>query len=94
MSTTNSSKRNATRKTYKIVLIHWGDAFIDSDDFDPIEAKNTEPCYRTTVGFLIAKNQHGYILATDTYDNEPEVAAKMFIPKGMVNKIEYLTKAP
>lgn len=78
-------------KTLKIVEIKWGDAFIDTDDFKPEEAHTTEPVYRRTVGYLIAKNQHGYVLSTDRYEKpEDGVAAKMFIPKGMVVQLTYL----
>ena len=69
----------------RTVIIEWGVAFIDTDDFDVDDAADTEPVYRSTVGFLIAKNQHGYVLATDKYrDTKEGVAAKMFIPHGMV----------
>jgi len=72
----------------KIVCIEWGDAFIDTDDFDAEDAAKTEPVYRTTVGYFVARNQHGYVLATDKYrDPEDGVAAKMFIPNGMVIKV-------
>ena len=75
----------------KIVEILWGDAFIETDDFKPEDAKNTEPCYRRTVGYLIARNKHGYVLSTDRYEKQEDgVAAKMFIPKGMVIKVTYL----
>lgn len=77
-------------KDRKVLMVSWGDAFIDCEDFDPKEAENTKPVYRKTVGFLIAKNQHGYVLATDTYDNDPEVASKMFIPHGMVTGVTEL----
>jgi hypothetical protein len=70
--------------------VSWGDAFIDTEDFDPEEAESVTPVYRKTVGFLIAKNQHGYVLATDTYDHEPEVSAKMFIPHGMITEVTEL----
>ena len=70
-----------------VVIVHWGDAFIDTEDFCPEEAANTEPVWRRTVGFLIARNQHGVVLATDTYDNEPEVNSKMFIPTGMIKSV-------
>ncbi len=73
-------------RMHKIVVVEWGDAFIDTEDFDPEDAESTEPVYRKTVGFLIAKNQHGYVLATDVYDKKSDgAAAKMFIPHGMVN---------
>ena len=72
---------------YPIYVVEWGDAFIDTSDFDQNDADSTEPVYRKSVGFLIAKNQHGYVLATDEYnDKEEGVAAKLFIPHGMVVK--------
>lgn len=78
-------------KDYKVVEVYWGDAFIDTEDFDEAEAKDTKPVYRKTVGFLIAKNQHGYVLATDIYeDDEDGVAGKLFIPIGMATKVTQL----
>jgi len=71
----------------KILLVEWGDAFIETDDFEVKDAEDTGPVYRTTVGFLIAKNQHGYVLATDVYkDHKDGVSGKMFIPHGMVRQ--------
>ena len=70
----------------KVVVVKWGDAFIDTDDFNPEKAKETEPVWRFTAGYFIAKNQHGLVLATDLYaKKEDGAAAKMFIPWGMVN---------
>lgn len=90
----SSSRRNAG-KTYKIVCVSWGDAFIDSADFNIKDAKNTTPIYRKTVGFLIVKNQYGYVLSTDIYDdNEEEASAKMFIPLGMVTSVVDLVPSP
>lgn len=76
---------------HRVIVIEWGDAFIETDDFTIEEAKKTEPVYRKTVGFLIAKNQHGYVLATDVYRNKEDgVAARMFIPHGMVVKVSHV----
>lgn len=76
---------------HRVIVIEWGDAFIETDDFTIEEAKKTEPVYRKTVGFLIAKNQHGYVLATDVYRNKEDgVAARMFIPHGMVIKVSHV----
>ena len=73
-----------------VLKIEWGDAFIENDDFTQEEADATEPVYRTSVGFLISKNQHGYVLATDVYRDSAEVAARMFIPHGMVVSVKEL----
>jgi hypothetical protein len=70
-----------------IVCVKWGDAFIETEDFKAKDAQDTKPVIRNTVGFLIAKNQHGYVLATDTFDDSDECSAKMFIPHGMVIKV-------
>jgi len=71
--------------TDKVVIVEWGDAFIDTADFDPKKAGETHPVYRKTVGFYITKNQHGIVLATDLYEKKEDgAAAKMFIPWGLV----------
>lgn len=75
--------------------MHWGDAFIDTDDFRPKDAKSTEPVWRTTVGLLVAHNQHGYVLATDEYKSKTDgVNAKMFIPHGMIIEVAELWVPP
>lgn len=67
------------------MIVDWADAFIETDDFSLEDAEGTKPVYRSTVGYLVAKNQHGYVLATDLYRNpEDGVAGKLFIPHGMV----------
>lgn len=76
---------------HKPVVIEWGDAFIDTDDFDEKDAKKTKPVMRKTIGFLVAENQHGFVLATDEYNKRKDgVAAKMFIPHGMVKEVRKL----
>lgn len=78
-------------KLYKVVVVEWGDAFIDTEDFDQDDADSTKPVYRKTVGFLIAKNKHGYVLSTDVYnEDEDGVAGKLFIPHGMVTDVTQL----
>jgi len=71
-------------------MIKWGDAFIETDDFAITDALDTGPVIRYSVGFLIAKNQHGYVLSTDIFEKDNEASAKMFIPKGMVIKVTNL----
>ena len=72
----------------RIVVVEWGDAFIDTEDFDQKSADKTKPIARKTVGFLAAKNQHGLVLATDRFDNKKDGkwSGKLFIPWGMVEK--------
>lgn len=67
------------------VIVHWGDAFIETDDFKPEKAKKTRPVGRKTVGWFITENDDGIVLATDIYDKKSDgAAARMFIPWGMV----------
>jgi hypothetical protein len=75
-----------------VIVVKWGDAFIDTDDFKVEDADKTEPVWRYTTGFLIAKNQHGYVLATDLYEKKSDgAAARMFIPHGMVVGVKKLS---
>jgi len=75
------------KRVSKVLVVEWGDAFIDCEDFDIEEAKKTQPVYRKTVGFFIAKNQHGIVLATDLCSKKEDGAAgKLFIPTGMIHK--------
>lgn len=71
---------------HPVVLVEWGDAFIDTEDFDPKKALKAQPVVRTTVGFFIGQNANGdIILATDFYAKKKDgAAALMFIPMGMV----------
>ena len=79
---------------HKVVVVDWDDAFIETDDFDKKDARKTKPCRRRTVGFLICKNQHGYVLATDEYAKKADgYAARMFIPHGIVTKVTELDVA-
>lgn len=76
---------------HPVWAVHWADAFVDTKDFDQADAEKTEPVWRTTVGFLVARNQHGIVMATDEYrDPDLGVAAKLFIPHSMVNEITIL----
>jgi hypothetical protein len=76
----------------KVVIVDWDDAFIETDDFSAKDAEKTKPCRRRTVGFLITKNQHGYVLATDEYAKKADgYAARLFIPLGIVTKVQALT---
>lgn len=78
---------------HTVVAVTWGDAFIDTEDFDKKDAKKTKPVMRTTVGFLIAENDEGLVLATDEYKKKSDgVNAKMFIPWGMVTEWYDLTR--
>lgn len=73
---------------FPVVIVEWGDAFIETDDFDLADAKKTKPVMRYTVGYKIAENQHGIVLATDYYKKKSDgVNAKMFIPHGMVTRV-------
>jgi hypothetical protein len=77
----------ASKPNHKQILVRWGDAYIDTGDFDVKSAKKSQPCWRYTAGFFIAQNQYGLVLSTDCYEKKSEgVAAKMFIPWGMVDK--------
>lgn len=71
---------------HPIVVVHWGDAFIDCSDISPKKAKKLKPVGRKTVGFFLGQNKAGdVILATDIYNKKSDgAAAPMLIPMGMI----------
>lgn len=75
----------------KAYVVEWGDAFIDTDDFSAKGAENTKPIRRITIGWLVCRNQYGWVLATDIFPEEKkEFSSKIFIPHGMVQKATLL----
>ena len=71
-----------------VAEVVWGDAWIETNDISVKKAQSLKPVIRRTVGYLIADNDEGLVLSTDSYDKEPQtVNSPMFIPHGMV--IEY-----
>lgn len=70
-----------------IVLVKWGDAFIDTDDVTVKKAKKLRPIVRYTVGFLVDDNDDCLVLATDVFEKGNEISAPMVIPHGWI--LEY-----
>ena len=70
---------------HKVAVVSWDDAFIDTDDFTEKQATKTKGVLRHTVGWHIAENDAGIILATDYYDKKKDgFNSRMFIPWGWV----------
>ena len=70
-----------------VVVVEWGDAFIDTSDITFGKAKKLKAVERRTVGFFMGQNKDGdIILCTDIYDkkSDGDAAAPMLIPMGMV----------
>lgn len=51
----------------KVVEVTWGDAFVSTSDISEKKAKRAKPVIRTTVGFLVAENDDGIVIAMDAY---------------------------
>lgn len=45
----------------------WLDAWVDTDDIKLKQGKKLRPIKRTTIGWLVAENEHGVVLVTDLY---------------------------
>ena len=69
----------------KVVEVIWEDAHVTTSDMSVKEAKKQKPVLTTTVAFLVAENEHGVVLATDSYPKDPKnVKIINFIPWGCV----------
>ena len=71
----------------KVIEIVWLDAHCSTDDTSIKKAKLQQPVKTVTVGFLVAENTHGLVLATDRYtDDKESVKMTNFVPWGMIEE--------
>jgi len=69
----------------KVVEVHWDDAHVTTSDMSVKKAQKQKPVRTTTVAFLVAENEHGVVLATDSYPDDPKnVKIVNFVPWGCV----------
>jgi len=57
----------------KVIEVQWEDAWIDTDDVLIADAKKLKPILRSTVGWLVADNEHELILSTDIFHSKKEI---------------------
>ena len=68
----------------KVVEVRWGDAWVDTDDFNLEEAKKLTPIVRSTVGFLLSENDQAVVLCTDFYEKDKKIINTPMIPSNMI----------
>ena len=69
----------------KTVEVWWGDAHVSTSDISIKKASVVKPIMTVTVGFLVAENDDGIIIAMDRWPKDPKcVKVHTFIPWGMV----------
>lgn len=74
---------------HKVVVVTWDDAFVDTDDFTIKAAEKTKGVRRHTVGWLVAENDDGIVMATDYYEKDKKTFnTRMFIDWNWV--VEYV----
>ena len=70
-----------------VVEVSWLDAHVTTEEMSVKEAQKQKPVLTTTVATLIAENEHGVVLATDTYPEDPQnVKIVNFIPWGVIEE--------
>lgn len=71
----------------QIVEVLWGDAHVSTNDISIKKACNVAPIMTVTVGFLVAENDKGVVVAMDRWPKLPkEVKVHTFIPWGMIEE--------
>jgi hypothetical protein len=63
----------------KIAEVLWEDAWVECEDFKISKASSLKPVIRTTVGFLVSKNDKCLVLATDIYQNNPKIVNTVMV---------------
>ena len=69
----------------KVVEVTWGDAFVSTSDISEKKARSTTPVIRTTVGFLVAENDDGIVIAMDAYE-EGKFNTYTLVPWGWIKE--------
>ena len=72
----------------KTVEVIWDDAHVSTGETTVKKAQKVKPIRTSTVGYLVADNDDGLVIATDTYPKDKKTARIInFIPHGMI--VEY-----
>ena len=75
----------------KIVRVTWDDAHVTTGETTIKAAAKIKPVRTSTVGFLVAENDEGLVIATDIYEKHPKTGKIInFIPYGMIVAYEEL----
>lgn len=79
----------ANKYQMPVVEVEWYDAVTDFGWEEHTELDTTaEPV--TTIGFLIAENEHSVIIASTVDKGRDQSNSRIKIPKGMIYSIKYL----
>ena len=71
----------------RLVVVTWGDAHALSDSWGKFESKDHKPRRVVSVGFVLREDNVG-ISICQSYDTEKHDDHALFIPAGMVQKVE------
>jgi hypothetical protein len=76
----------------RIVEVHWLDAWVSTGDMSTKQALKAKPIATITVGQLLAENNEGIVMVSDTYPKSPKKGkVPNLIPWGMVSEYyEYI----
>ena len=72
----------------KTVEVIWDDAHVSTGETTVKKAEKIKPIRTSTVGYLVAENNEGIVMASDTYPRDKKTGRVInFIPWGMI--VEY-----
>jgi hypothetical protein len=86
------TKKKKSPRSKTVVMVVWDDAHGTLESASDADLKNIKPCRTRSVGWLVAENQHGVVIAMDRWDEKPfdkDSGNYAFIPHGMIiEKVE------
>ena len=71
----------------RLVVVTWGDAHALSDSWGKFESKDHKPRKVVSVGFVLREDKVG-ISICQSYDTEKHDDHALFVPAGMIQKVE------
>lgn len=76
---------------HTIVVVDWRDAY-SFDDWCAADQMDNEPVVCCSVGFLLSNHREGYVVIAQSDDGQGEMAAYLFIPVGMVERLRVVSE--
>lgn len=73
---------------HTVAMVEWRDAYSYNEQWKAVDEIDQEPIIVQSVGFLMPEAKEGYVVIAQSDDGEGELDGFLFIPSGMVIRIQ------
>jgi len=73
---------------HTVAMVEWRDAYSYNEQWKAVDEIDQEPIIVQSVGFLMPEAKEGYVVIAQSDDGEGELDGFLFIPSGMVIRLQ------